>query len=611
MLNLNFIKLFALFFHYIYGKKLETFFLDNPKDNTKSYENSIYLKVSVNRNLIIFIKYFLYYLNIQIKNTYSNNLGHLAFYSKNDYGCMPIREQMSINPYGDSFMTINSSILISNLDDNNYPFDESFYLCVYCVDESLCDYIITFKLESSINIPNNINYFNYYEYLKHTTLDITFESNILNNNTFNENNKIYELFWIKRMNNNKFINYNYNLPENYNGILLKKMENEKDFTQFSISMNKGDYVTIGKSIIVGSTNKEPLKINDIETIGYLEKDILMEECFEISSLKGKNIDYLYIKGIIYDKIAQIYYKELNSEDLIGEKRIIERNFMEILTQEEINNGRRICISFLDESNKEYKEYESFTNIVFKIQLFSNEIKNYYSYFNTLDIPGSLYLTSLSYDEIMILSGIIKNKKKKISITLNAIFGYPKIYLDICRIFPFCKYEESLSLTNLDSFNINKMDNYSSYFKIKEENINLLDSYQPLIIIHCPFENGCLFEISYFSENDDIILKEDVLFNQYLFKEEKNTFIIDYNNYCNIKQIIIDITIFNGNIDIKLNYTEKFFIVNKYVYTIDLNSDELFKYNKILSFTIYDIINSYYSIKYNIIRENSDKNKIIM
>ena len=119
-----------------------------------------------------------------------------------------------------------------------------------------------------------------------------------------------------------------------------------------------------------------------------------------------------------------------------------------------------------------------------------------------------------------------------------------------------------------------MDNYSSYFKIKKENINLLDSYQPLIIIHCPFKNGCFFELSYFSENNDIILEEDVLFNQYLFKEEKNTFIIDYNNYCNIKQIIIDITIFNGNIDIKLNYTEKYFIVNKYVYTIDLNSDEL-------------------------------------
>ena len=42
-----------------------------------------------------------------------------------------------------------------------------------------------------------------------------------------------------------------------------------------------------------------------------------------------------------------------------------------------------------------------------IQLFSNEIKNYNYYFNTLNMSGSSYLNMLSEDEIMILSGIIK------------------------------------------------------------------------------------------------------------------------------------------------------------------------------------------------------------
>ena len=44
-----------------------------------------------------------------------------------------------------------------------------------------------------------------------------------------------------------------------------------------------------KNIIIGNTSYPPLKINDIETIGYLDKEILTEECFEINSLKGKNI----------------------------------------------------------------------------------------------------------------------------------------------------------------------------------------------------------------------------------------------------------------------------------------------------------------------------------
>ena len=130
------------------------------------------------------------------------------------------------------------------------------------------------------------------------------------NNNINENNNIYELYWIKRNNTNKFINFDYSLPENYNGILLTQIPYDKEFINYSIKSNIGDYITIGRSIINRNTNTEPLKINDIETIGYLEKEILTEECFVINSLKDKNIKNIYIRGIIYDKVVQIYFKEL-------------------------------------------------------------------------------------------------------------------------------------------------------------------------------------------------------------------------------------------------------------------------------------------------------------
>ena len=557
-MELTFIKLYILFLCFISCKNLKTedIFLDDNTKNTKSFTKTNYLKVSFKPDFIINSE--CDYLNIHIKNYNENKLGQLAFFSKSNKDCMQNREQMSINPYGDSFMSLRYIFSDDHKDYDKYRYD-SFYICVYCLDVSLCNYAITFELNNATNIPNNINFYNFYFY---DDLYFSFESNQNINNMINENNNIYELYWIKRMNNNKFINFNYSLPKEYNGILLKNITNEN--IDFNISTYIGDFVTAGRSIIIGNNSYESLKINDIETIGYLDKEILTEECFVIENLEEQPINNLYIRGIIYDKIAQIYYKELNSENIIGEKRIIEGNFIEKLTEDQIESGIKICVSFVDDSNN---EYESYNNITFLIQLFSNEIKNYYYYFNNIYIPGSLYVNSLSYDEIMVIPGIITNNNK-ISITVNTIYGIPKIYLDECKKHPFCKYEEVIDIANLDKVNINKIQDYSHYFRNKEE-INYLDSYQPLLIIHCPIENGCWFEINYFIEDDFIILKEDVLFNQNILKDEKNNFIIDFKNNNNVIQIILDLIIFNGNIDLNLKYKEKFFILNKFVYILKL------------------------------------------
>lgn len=83
---------------------------------------------------------------------------------------MQDREQMIINPYGDSFMVINKNQLINYFDeyDDQYnkrnkldKYDE-FYLCTYCLNKSFCDYEITFELNNSIVISNNIYFYNYY-----------------------------------------------------------------------------------------------------------------------------------------------------------------------------------------------------------------------------------------------------------------------------------------------------------------------------------------------------------------------------------------------------------------------------------------------------------------
>ena len=513
MLNLNFIKLFVLFFSFILCKKIEIkkHFLKNTSETIKSFNKSTYFQISFTYSLIKSHKN----LNIQIENYNKNDLGQIAFYSKKNKYCLPERSYMSINPYGDNFMVINKIRLLENDEEdyeNNDSQEESFSLCVYCLDGSNCKYGVTFELNNSTIINNNISFYNYYVYEENQIFNFSIESNknIIDNN-IKENKNIYELYWIKRINNNKFINFNYSLPKEYSGILLKNITNENiDYIDFNIISNEEDFIIVGRNIIVGNTSYPPLKINDIESIGYLDKEILTEECFEIKNLELQTINNLYIRGIIYDKIAQIYFKELNSENIIGEKKIIEGNFLINLTDGQIENGAIICVSFVDESNK---DYQSYNNITFKIQLFSNEKKNYNYFFNTLDIPGSLYLNMLSEDEIMIFSGVVKSNNNKISITVNPLYGITNMYLDNCRIFPFCKYEDAFYLTNLEKVNNNKMNDYNYYFKNQEQNLGFLDSYQPLLVIHCPHEKGCLFEIGYFNENDDIILKEEVLFSQ--------------------------------------------------------------------------------------------------
>jgi hypothetical protein len=211
---------------------------------------------------------------------------------------------------------------------------------------------------------------------------------------------------------------------------------------------------------------------------------------------------------------------------------------------------------------------------------------------------------------MILSGIIKNKDKKISITINPIFGYPKIYLDDCKKFPFCNYKDDNDLINLEEISSNKLHDYSNFFRTKE-NITILNSYQPLLLLHCTFINDCFFGMTIFTEDDPIILKEEeLLINQYLLKREKNKYIINYGNYRNIKQIIIDLIIFNGKIHIDLKYKEKYIILNKYVYIIDVNSDNQdISENKTLNFTISGVNDSLYSIKYKFIRNNKEDNNM--
>ena len=113
MKKLNLIKIFILFLYFISCIKINTFEenLNTDTMTTDAYNESSYFKVSFKSKFIHSFSL----LNIQINN--KDKSGHLAFYSKYDDDCMPYRSQMSINPYGNSFMVIKRDML-SDVNEN-------------------------------------------------------------------------------------------------------------------------------------------------------------------------------------------------------------------------------------------------------------------------------------------------------------------------------------------------------------------------------------------------------------------------------------------------------------------------------------------------------------
>ena len=147
--KLNNIKLLILLFYSFSCKiiNLTSHNIDNKETNI-TLKESTSLNVSFDRNLVNSSNY----LNIQMKNKNKNYLGQLAFYSRYDYNCMQGREQMIINPYGDSFMVLHKSKLINFYNEYDKEYDkkyekdnkndkyDNFYICIYCLMKTFCDY---------------------------------------------------------------------------------------------------------------------------------------------------------------------------------------------------------------------------------------------------------------------------------------------------------------------------------------------------------------------------------------------------------------------------------------------------------------------------------------
>ena len=429
------------------------------------------------------------YLSIKIENKRTDYLGQIAFLSFNDEQCESERKHMSLNSGGDSIFIIKKSEFVQNY----------CYICVKCIVENKCNYTIIIDQIYIPCFPMIDTSYTYYASEKYTQMKfrIRAEDPIRDLIKRYNNNNIYELFWIKRLYNNKFIPYDNNqVPADYNAIYLtNEISQFNRYVEFDILSTEKDEIKVGNSLIINGVNNKALKVNDIEIIGHLKKGIFEKECFnfELNNYYSSGEQFC-LQGYIYDKFAKTYFKNINSYSSNREKEIIDGIIFEIMSKNEVNS-KQFCVEFLNSD-----KYEQLNNITFSIQLISHKFNTFNYYFNSPQIPEIVFPRYLKSGEYMILPNIQYPKKSStMSITVNSIYGYPKFSLYNCLNFPRC---DDFSQNDLKEIQLNKLEDYDTFL----EYTNSFNKNKTLLIVNClDITDYCIFDTTFFSENDYILL----------------------------------------------------------------------------------------------------------
>ena len=148
------------------------------------------------------------------------------------------------------------------------------------------------------------------------------------------------------------------------------------------------------------------------------------------------------------------------------------------------------------------------------------------------IPGDISRHILMENEFEIFYGMNTSNDSSIFI-FNTKFlkGFPNMYYDICKNFPFCNITEN-QINNLTLvYPVNRISTYTlsnEDFDVNGLKIeyNSISNFQPLMIVYCDKgvrselfgeKSFCEFETSFLSDHNKFIIIENNPYSKYLFK----------------------------------------------------------------------------------------------
>ena len=341
-------------------------------------------------------------------------------------------------------------------------------------------------------------------------------------------------------------------------FFLEDYENSSKITTINVKgAEVGDYITLSSHIVnttvqyEGVTKEGILVPNGPEVLGYLEYQILNEECFPIDFSKNyKDMDTVYVTAKVFTKYAWFFLEDENKVYHEDTEILIDGGHLAFPLK---NNGKLnyVCLELIVEDLFEQHQ------MAFSISLSQpNGLPQLYDYYPP-QITGEIYRRMIPRNTIAFFSGVSNDSSaKKYDYSLLQRKGLSKMYIAECKTYPNCHYTESQLSNLIEPKPVNQMTIWTT----NEDKSSTLNPEKYVIVVFCADDDNehsgyCEFETSIFSKGQEVNLVENEKFSKYVIKGEKGSFLADLKEGRKIQRLLFDIMIFSGDVTFSLSSDE--------------------------------------------------------
>ena len=545
------------------------------------------------------------YINIKITNINNNNKNKIIYFSPDNRNSKENRIQLAQTGVEDS---VNIWIKREEL-TNNF-----LYATVECQisEEEKCDYLIEFTGYKYVVIDSTGFNYNYYVNDKNYEMKFAIKNDL---NIIDINDQTLTLY----ANGGKDINiklgnclgYTCNQYKFGTGSIITTKIQSHNFFELTVQAQVGDYISIGSKItgIDGKSESNVLKSNSYQITGYLKKGILEKECYSLPEIDNYSNEMYYLVGMFHNTAAKISF--LDNSDKIIQEETITQGYYSYVHKNEGKDKKYFCIE-LPEFNKYIV-----ANLAYSLQLTQpSNTEGKEGLFNLYSpqLSGLIYPRIIPKGSFVFFNGAnLKSDSEDIIYNMISLEGLPQMYIYKCTDYPLCNFD--FEDTNLVT-KISEINRMSTWHNQESEKTNSpIDKTQYIMIVKCEdltkTSSGsdreyCKFLTSIYGNKDKIYLYEGQSFSQYILKDRKTQYIIDFSFEADATKIHVDTLVVSGDVTFTLKNGDKNIIANKYYlankifYSIHLSEPSNFGL-KTITVDISAKADSYYIIEYKVAR----------
>ena len=253
--------------------------------------------------------------------------------------------------------------------------------------------------------------------------------------------------------------------------------------------------------------------------------------FRVSAISDNNININIIKTLGSNPEKSYKFNSFVHNYFDIEQNYIDEGYKYICVKGESNSIINYIMQITDISDLTYSNYyvDPFINgFIYKDELKKNEIRQY---------------RKLKY---------ASRTSQETKYNVRLISGDIKVYIVYCDQFPNCKY----SISDIESempispYPINNFYSYGIYQLIGEKYTRGIQ-YLLYVVCNDIKDNICKYEVSFFDEDDSLLLQEDFKVSEYIYNETVFNYHININND-DVKEVIIYFHTFSGDITLDVN-----------------------------------------------------------